>query len=290
MMRQHLYPINFAIIITVIAFHTQQNEILAQAEVNDYFPEPGNGKTYVIAHRGVHIGIPENTLAAYKEAIELGCDFVEIDVRRTKDGRIVSIHNSTVDAYVEGISGKVSDFTLAELKQMNIGKRVGPKWENERIPSIEEILQLCRGQIGIYLDLKEPLVPELVKLIKEYGMERDVVWCIPASRMEAIMEVKSLCYKCVPMPDPGPEDNIARVAKQVNPRVIAPVMSDFSDEYVKIAHGYGIKVFVDEDKGNEAEWTKILDLGTDGIQTDNPEALIHFLQKRHENKDYPHIN
>jgi glycerophosphoryl diester phosphodiesterase len=251
-----------------------------QAERKSYFPKPKNGHTYVIAHRGVHIGIPENTLAAYKEAIVLGCDFIEIDVRRTKDGRIVSVHNSTVDAYVEGVSGKVSDFTLAELKQMNIGRRVGPGWENERIPGIEEILQLCRGQIGIYLDLKEPLVPELIKLIKEYGMERDVVWCIPASKMDAIKEVQSNCYRCVPMPDPGPEENIDWIARQVKPRVIAPVMNDFSDEYVKIAHGYGIKVFVDEDKGNEAEWTKILDLGTDGIQTDNPKALIHFLEKR----------
>jgi len=228
-----------------IDIHTQQSTILAQVEVNDSFPEPRNGKTYVIAHRGVHIGIPENTLAAYKKAIELGCDFVEIDVRRTKDGRIVSIHNSTVDAYVEGVTGKVRDFTLSELKQMNIGKRVGPGWGNERIPSIEEILQLCRGQIGIYLDLKEPLVPELVNVIKEYGIERDVVWCIPATRMDAIKEVQRLCYKCLPMPDPGAEENIAWIARQVQPRVIAPVMSDFTDEYVKIAHGYGIKVFVD---------------------------------------------
>ncbi len=121
-----------------------------------------------IAHRGVHNGIPENTLAAYQKAIDLGCDFVEIDIRRTKDGRFVSVHNAKVDAYVEGVTGKVNDFTLAELKQMNIGKRVGPSWENERIPTFEEILQLCRGKIGIYLDLKEPNVKQLVEIIQRY--------------------------------------------------------------------------------------------------------------------------
>jgi glycerophosphoryl diester phosphodiesterase len=279
-MRQGLNSIKFVIIIIAMVVQTQQSSILAQAEVHDSFPEPGNGNTYVIAHRGVHIGIPENTLAAYREAIELGCDFVEIDVRRTKDGRIVSVHNSTVDAYVEGVTGKVKDFTLSELKQMNIGKRVGPGWENERIPSIEEILQLCRGQIGIYLDLKEALVPDLVKVIKDYGMERDVVWCIPATRMDAIMKVKNLCSTCIPMPDPGPEENIEWIAKQVKPQVIAPVMKDFSENYVKIAHEYGIKVFVDEDTGDEAEWTQILDWGADGIQTDNPGALIRFLSEQ----------
>ena len=96
-----------------------------------YSCKPKNGNIYVVAHRGAHNHIPENTLAAYQKAIDLGCDFVEIDIRKTKDGRFVSIHNSTVDAYVEGISGKVNDFKLAELKQMNIGKRIAPKWENE---------------------------------------------------------------------------------------------------------------------------------------------------------------
>ena len=61
-------------------------------------PPPKQGGVYVIAHRGVHNDIPENTLAAYRKAIELGCDFVEVDLRTTKDGEIVSVHNGTVDA------------------------------------------------------------------------------------------------------------------------------------------------------------------------------------------------
>ncbi len=127
-----------------LAVYTISGQVTAQEYFNN-FPKPKNGNTYVIAHRGVHNDIPENTLAAYQKAIDLGCDFVEIDIRKTKDGKFVSVHNSTVDAYVEGVKGKVSSFTLAELKQMNIGKRVSPKWENERIPTFEEILQVCKG-------------------------------------------------------------------------------------------------------------------------------------------------
>lgn len=243
-------------------------------------PKPKNGNTYVVAHRGVHNGIPENTLAAYKKAIELGCDFVEIDVRRTKDGEFVSVHNSTIDAYVEGISGKVSDFTLAELKQMNIGKRIGPLWENERIPTFEEILKLCRGQIGIYLDLKENLVSELVEIIKKYEMEGDIIWYIPASFMEPIKQVKSNCDTCIPMPDPGPKENIVKVISEVQPHVIATDMGELSEEYMKIAHEYNVKVIADEQHGNIEEWTKMLDWGTDGIQTDKPAELIRFLKER----------
>ncbi len=253
-----------------------------ELEPKDNFPKPKNANTYVIAHRGAHNGIPENTLAAYKKAIDLGCDFVEIDIRRTKDGKFVSIHNSTVDAYVEGISGKVSDFTLVELKHLNIGKRVGPDWENEKIPTFEEILQLCRGQIGIYLDLKEHYVNELIEIIRRYEMERDIIWYIRASYMDVIKEVKRNCYRCFPMPDPGPKENIAKVVEEVHPRVIATDMDELNKDYMKIAQKYNIKVIVDEDKGTEKEWEKIIKFGTDGIQTDRPAALIAFLKNRNK--------
>ena len=143
---------------------------LEPAKLQDYFPKPKHGNTYVIAHRGAHVGIPENSLAAIQKAIDLGCDFVEIDTRATKDGRIVSVHNAEVDRYVIGKTGKVKDFTLEQIKQLDIGENLGPEWKNTRIPGIEDILQLCRGQIGIYLDLKEPLVPELLRIIHTYDM------------------------------------------------------------------------------------------------------------------------
>ena len=82
---------------------------------------PKHGGVYVVAHRGAHQGIPENTLAAYQRAIDLGCDFVEIDLRTTRDGRFVSIHNDTVDAYTEDAKGPVRDFTLEELRALDIG-------------------------------------------------------------------------------------------------------------------------------------------------------------------------
>lgn len=250
----------------------------SQAAIQEYFPKPRNGNTYVIAHRGAHVGIPENSLPAIQKAIDLGCDFVEIDTRATKDGRIVSVHNSTIDQYVNGKTGKVCDFTFEEIKKLDIGEKVGPEWKNTRIPGIEEILQLCRGQIGIYLDLKEPLVPELLRIIRKYDMQREIMWYIPASRMELIKELKKLCYTCIPMPDPGAEKNISEAIRQVHPRMIASDMNQLSESFVKTAHANDLKVFVDEKRGTPEEWEQILKWGTDGIQTDNPERLIDYLR------------
>ena len=118
---------------TLFTFSAQMT---GQDMLQEYFSPPKNGKTYVIAHRGVHNGIPENSLAAYQKAIDLGCDLIEIDVRKSKDGRMVSVHNSTIDAYVSGATGKVSDFTLAELKALDIGERFG--LTRERVRQIKD--------------------------------------------------------------------------------------------------------------------------------------------------------
>ncbi len=243
------------------------------------FRKPNNGNVYVIAHRGAHKGIPENTLAAYQKAIDLGCDFVEIDVRKTRDGRFVSVHNEEVDKYTGGeYTGKVKSFTLEELKNMNIGKSVGPEWKNERIPTLEEILKLCEGKIGIYLDLKEPYMEELAFIIKGFNMVREVVWYIPFSKLKEIKELKKYCPNCIVMPDPGSGENINKVAESVETEVIATDMSHLNEDFVKTAHEFNMKIFVDEDKGGAEEWTKIISWGTDGIQTDDPEALVNFLK------------
>jgi glycerophosphoryl diester phosphodiesterase len=267
------------ILYSVIAASSPVAILAQELKVKD-FRKPGNGNTYVIAHRGAHRDIPENTLAAYQKAIDLGCDFVEIDIRKTKDGRFVSVHNETIDKYVKGKTGKIGDFTLAELKQMNIGQRVGPEWENERIPTFEEILELCKGKIGIYLDLKEPDVKAQVDIIRRYGMERDVIWYIPASRMKYILQVKEYCPGCIPMPDPGEEKNIAKVVKKVSPLVLATDMGKLSESFVKTAHHYGAMVFVDDKKRTREEWEQILKWKTDGIQTDEPAKLIELLKSR----------
>lgn len=244
-------------------------------------PPPMNGKVYVIAHRGAHIGIPENSLAAYQKAIDLGCDFVEIDVRTTKDGEIVSVHNSAIDHYVDGKTGKVSDMTLAELKALDIGEKIGKEWKNTRIPTFEEILKLCHGKIGIYLDLKAADPAALIATIRKYNMEQQIVWYISASNKKTILNVQQLCPECMVMPDPGPEQNIDKVAATFQPKVLASDMGNLSKIFVEKAHKNHAMVFVDDNEDDpakwEMEWKKIINWGTDGIQTDQPEMLIRFL-------------
>ncbi|HTN69342.1 MAG TPA: glycerophosphodiester phosphodiesterase family protein [Dysgonamonadaceae bacterium] len=242
------------------------------------FRKPNNG-VYVIAHRGAHQLIPENSLPAYQKAIDLGCDFVEIDVRTTKDGKFVSIHNSTIDAYTIGKKGRVKEFTLAELKSIDIGEKLGEKWKNTRIPTFEEILQLCKGKIGIYLDLKDAPIHELMEIIRKYEMEKDVIWYIPYQNLIDIENVEQLFGNSFPMPDPGEEKNIKTILKKIKTPVIATDMGVLTQSFVDSSHKFGAKVFVDEKAGTVAEWKKIIGWRTDGIQTDKPAELIEFLKQ-----------
>src|ERR1700683_1897805 len=106
------------------------------------------------AHRGEHAHHPENSLPAIQGAIDAGIDFVELDVRTTSDGQLVLMHDPTVDRMTDG-KGKVKDMTLAEIKKLDLGVRFPGQFPNLRVPTFDEVLELCKGKIGIYVDTKD---------------------------------------------------------------------------------------------------------------------------------------
>lgn len=234
---------------------------------------PKHGGVYVVAHRGAHEGIPENTIPAYQKAIELGADFVEIDTRTTKDGAIVSVHNDDIDHYAKGAKGPVASFTLTELRVMDIGSRVGPEWKDTRIPTFEEILDTCKGHIGIYLDLKEAAIPTLVKAIQARGMEHDVLWF--TGEVPALREA---CPECIEMPDPGSETSLGTLLDGTHPRIVASSWKYCTKRFVEQCHAAGALVITDD--GGPSSWAPLLERGVDGIQTDRPAELIRLLDTR----------
>ena len=237
---------------------------------------PRHGDVYVVAHRGAHLGIPENTLAAYRKAIEIGVDFVEIDVRTTADHHLVSIHNGDIDTYVtDGTGGEVADMTLTQLRALDIGSRVDPGWRDEKIPTFEEILQLCDGAVGIYLDLKDADVDTLVQMVRSHNMTGQVLWY--ASPQE-LLRVAEICPECLIMPDPGPEENLPLLIETFHPRIIAAVWRHCSQSFVQTCHRAGALAIVDE--SDSTCWRDALAWGCDGIQTDTPAHLIAYLRSR----------
>ncbi|WP_433664791.1 glycerophosphodiester phosphodiesterase [Nocardia sp. CA-128927] len=132
----------------------------------------------VIAHRGLASGLPENTLAAFRGAIALGVDAIEIDLRVTADGHVVVMHDDTVDRTTDG-HGRVADLTLAEIKTLDAGRYAGPAFGGERVPTYGEVLEALQGsRMQLLLDIKDcPLdaIAAVVELTGRYSATREVI-------------------------------------------------------------------------------------------------------------------
>lgn len=128
----------------------------------------------VIAHRGVHQETPENTLMAYQKAIDLGVDFVEIDLRTSKDKQIVIMHDATLER-MTGVKKRVKDLDLDSLNLLKIRDLNHFEWGQHAIPTFKEVLALCKNKINIYLDFKDASVEQSYKEIIEAGMKENVI-------------------------------------------------------------------------------------------------------------------
>jgi glycerophosphoryl diester phosphodiesterase len=109
----------------------------------------------VIAHRGDSAHRPENTLASFASALELGAEIVELDVQLTRDGQMVVIHDATLDRTTSG-RGRVLDHTLAEVRAVSAGypERFGDRYAGERVPTLVEALAFLRGRARVLVELK----------------------------------------------------------------------------------------------------------------------------------------
>ena len=131
-------------------------------------------------HRGNPDECPENTLISFRSAIELGVDLVECDVHLSEDGGLPVIHDHLLDRTTDG-SGLVRDYTMAELKRLDAGSWKDPRFKGERIPSLDEVLAVAKGQVGVAIEIKNLPLPyagievAVVRTVKDAGMINDVV-------------------------------------------------------------------------------------------------------------------
>ena len=146
------------------------------------YNEKMNGKKILLgAHRGDRLHCPENTMAAFRAAVEMGCDAIETDVRMTKDGHLILIHDRDVERTTNG-KGFVDEMTLEEIRALDAGGWKDPKFAGEPIPTVEEFLEyVSETDLLINWELKEyprdfgeerayATVDALVELIDKYGM------------------------------------------------------------------------------------------------------------------------
>lgn len=237
----------------------------------------------VIAHRGNHINAPENTLAAYQHAIDAGADFVEIDLRTTKDSQLVIMHNSTID-HMTAFKGKIKDLLFDSLQQIKVREELHPEWGFHNIPTFKEVLQLCKGKINIYLDFKEASVAAAYKEIINAGMEKNIVvyinephqfieWRKTAPQMPLMISLPQKIKT---------KQEMIQLLNTYKVDVLDGSYDEYNAETVLAAKEKNIPIWADIQSGDEGAdcWEKALLLGLKGLQSDHPKALIEYLTKK----------
>ena len=233
----------------------------------------------VIAHRGSHLKVPENTLAAYESAIEEGADYVEIDLRTTKDGHLVIMHDASVTK-MTGEKGLVKDLSYNEIRNLKIKSSDKEDATVYRVPDFVSVLKLCKGKINIYLDFKEADVEKTYRLIKDAGMQNNVV--VYLNKEEQYGQWKKVAPHAPLMASLPDNMNNLQLNNFLDKVSLQVVDNAYDPDKLSLMHQRKVAVWLDVQSNDEGpgKWEAALKKGADGLQTDHPEKLIKYLEER----------
>lgn len=261
--------------------------------------DSGNKEIMVVAHRGDWRNAPENSLQAIKNCIAMGVDMVEIDIRETKDGHLVLMHDETVDRTTNG-SGYVKKMTLAELKELRLVDGLGVETTHQ-VPTLEEALLVAKGRILVNLDKSYKIFHKCYEIMEKTGTLNQVVIKGVKTRVEVEKEFGKYLDKVYFMPIiPMPYDNAKGVVDDYLANRL-PVAFEFvlpQDtigliEYFDEIRGKGASVWVnalwphhngghDDEKAalNPSVYDWFINNHVDIIQTDRPQLLLDYLREK----------
>ncbi|MHA1711389.1 MAG: glycerophosphodiester phosphodiesterase [Candidatus Freyarchaeota archaeon] len=233
------------------------------------FVRSASNVVLVIAHRGASGYEPENTLRSIRRALEMGADLVEVDVRMSRDGEIVVIHDARVDRTTNG-AGYVRDMTLQQLKRLDAGL-------GERIPTLEEVIHVIKGKVQLVIEIKVPGIEEAVlRAVRKDNVEDAVL--ITSFHHPVVKQVKVLGANV--------KTGVIFASRPIQPvRLVIDANADalfpkhlFVDmQMVEEAHEHGLMVCpwtVDDPQ----EIRPLIEANVDGIVTNKPDVVKHIIK------------
>ena len=241
----------------------------------------------IIGHRGASAVAPENTIAAFREALAVGADGIEFDVRLTRDGVPVVIHDSTLRR-TGGLPHRVADLTWAEISKIDVGSWFAGTFANETVPSLAELFTLFQSNTStLYLEMKcdspsgqQPLAEACVKAIHEQGLKsRVVVECFQLPALKILGEIDP-DIKTVALFEPSftnpsvlSDQRIINQATDIGASALALHHRLARESLVQKAKAAGLHVAVWT--VDDPAWIeRARAIGVDALITNNPQAMI----------------
>lgn len=234
----------------------------------------------VMAHRGSSKAAPENTMAAFRQAIDEGADWLEIDVQETADGEVVVFHDSDF-MKLSGNPMKIWEATLEDLRGIDVGSWFDPKFKDERVPRLADVLDLCKGKIGVNIELKyyghdEQLEQRVAELVDSRDMASEIM--LMSLKMAGVKKMKSIrpTWKVGLLMSVS-----AGNLKKVEADFLAVNARFATSSVVHQAHAQQKQVYV-WTVNDAPTMSQMVGRGVDGLLTDKPALARSVLRQRSE--------
>ncbi len=233
---------------------------------------------WIIAHRGYKTKYPENTLVAFRAAMDAGVPMIELDVTLSRDRKLIVIHDATLERTTNG-HGPVHDYTLEELKQLDAGSWFNADFGQERLPELAEVLELVNGRVITNIEIKsnayEPHHPpdaiekQVVDLVKrKKALDAVLISSFNADILKQISEMADPPALALISSDPA-DDHAIKFCQDINAFSWHPDQRIVTGDQVKIMRGAGLKVFPYNIDRFE-DFARMIALKVDGVITDDP--------------------
>ena len=251
------------------------------------FHNPASDEVLVASHRATHLRAPENSLPAIRDAILLGADVVELDVRTTKDDSLVLMHDKTVDRTTTG-TGRVRNLTFAQIRKLRFKKEV-PSNDTTltRVPTLREALQTAKGHLLVDIDWKDASAQDLVRVVQETGTLSQVIFF--SRDFSKLDSARILAPGALVMPRARAADEIDSILAWFHPPVVHIDPSFYTPEVVRKLTSGGARIWINAlgkpdllqvFLGKKRTFGKLIAGGANMVQTDRPQAWLDYLRKR----------
>jgi len=243
--------------------------------------------TKIYAHRGSKGNYPENSMLAFKKAIDAGACGIELDVHLTKDGEVVVIHDATLDRTTTG-TGYVKDYTLAEIRKFSIGAKFGefkhydPSWDDEVVPTLSEVLLYCKEQdVEVNVELKtyeieyQDIEEATLEVVKSVGFNPEKMiyssFHLPTIlRIAKLAEDAKIAWASDYYFFTFPADHLQTLGLEAVHMDVEIVLKD-PKFWQQVASSLRVWTVNDEKQMKE-----LIDLGVEAIITDYPEIAVEL--------------
>jgi glycerophosphoryl diester phosphodiesterase len=230
----------------------------------------------IICHRGANAVAPENTMAAAKACVDWGIDYLEIDVRESRDGVFYNLHDRSVDRTTDG-TGLLADLDSAEIDRLDAGSWFGPEFAGERVPRVESLLAWARGRAGVYLDVKTADHERLIALVRMHGIDErcffwshDDDWSLRLSKLAPDLPIKI---------NVDTADDVARAHERFGARIVEVGLARATGDLLDACRTFGIRVMIYHQEDDADAFRRIIQLGVPMVNLNHADTFLRIARE-----------